>query len=47
MTAPSSDRRGSLSVDDEGTPSGYTVLIEDGILVGYMQDRHECPPDGP
>jgi TldD protein len=33
------DRRGSLSIDDEGTPSGYTVLIEDGILKGYMQDR--------
>jgi len=33
------DRRGSLSVDDEGTPSGRTVLIEDGILVGYLQDR--------
>jgi TldD protein len=33
------DRRGSLSVDDEGTPSNYTVLIEDGILKGYMQDR--------
>ena len=33
------DRRGSLSVDDEGTPSSTTVLIEDGILKGYMQDR--------
>lgn len=33
------DRRGSLSVDDEGTPTENTVLIEDGILVGYMQDR--------
>jgi TldD protein len=33
------DRRGSLTVDDEGTPSGCTTLIEDGILVGYMQDR--------
>ena len=32
-------RRGSLSVDDEGTPTGRTVLIEDGILVGYMHDR--------
>ena len=32
-------RRGSLTVDDEGTPSEYTVLIEDGILKGYMQDR--------
>ncbi|MBL6946862.1 MAG: metalloprotease TldD [Rhodospirillales bacterium] len=34
-----SDRRGSLSVDDEGTPTQHTVLIEDGILTGYMQDR--------
>jgi TldD protein len=33
------DRRGSLSIDDEGTPSSHTVLIEDGILKGYMQDR--------
>jgi len=33
------DRRGSLTVDDEGTPSGRTVLIEDGILCGYLQDR--------
>ncbi len=33
------DRRGSLTVDDEGTPSGYNVLIEDGILKGYMNDR--------
>ena len=33
------DRRGSLTVDDEGTPTGCTVLIEDGILKGYMQDR--------
>jgi TldD protein len=33
------DRRGSLTVDDEGTPSIATTLIEDGILVGYMQDR--------
>ncbi|MSP67171.1 MAG: metalloprotease TldD [Alphaproteobacteria bacterium] len=32
-------RRGSLTVDDEGTPSARTVLIEDGILVGYIQDR--------
>ena len=36
------DRRGSLSVDDEGTPSGYNVLIEDGILRGYMQDKHNA-----
>ncbi len=33
------DRRGSLTVDDEGTPTGRTVLIEDGVLVGFMQDR--------
>ena len=33
------DRRGSLSIDDEGTPTGRTVLIEDGILKGFMQDR--------
>ena len=33
------DRRGSLSVDDEGTPGQKTTLIEDGILTGYMQDR--------
>lgn len=32
-------RRGSLSFDDEGTPTSETVLIEDGILKGYMQDR--------
>jgi TldD protein len=36
------DRRGSISFDDEGTPSGRTVLIEDGILVGYMQDRQNA-----
>ena len=33
------NRRGSLTVDDEGTPTQRTVLIEDGILTGYMQDR--------
>ena len=33
------DRRGSLTVDDEGTPTDRTVLIEDGVLTGYMQDR--------
>jgi TldD protein len=33
------DRRGSLTVDDEGTPSSRTVLIEDGVLTGFMQDR--------
>lgn len=35
-------RRGSLSVDDEGTPSARNCLIEDGILVGYMQDRQNA-----
>jgi TldD protein len=33
------DRRGSLSVDDEGTPTSRTTLIEDGILTGFLQDR--------
>ncbi|MCS5599025.1 MAG: metalloprotease TldD [Rhodospirillales bacterium] len=33
------NRRGSLTVDDEGTPTQRTVLIEDGVLTGYMQDR--------
>ncbi len=33
------ERRGSLSVDDEGTPTSCTTLIEDGVLAGYMQDR--------
>jgi TldD protein len=32
------DRRGSLNIDDEGNPAQRTVLIEDGILRGYMQD---------
>ncbi|MFK7881963.1 metalloprotease TldD [Roseobacter sp.] len=36
------DRRGSISIDDEGTPSGKNTLIEDGILVGYMQDRQNA-----
>ena len=36
------DRRGSLSFDDEGTPTGRTVLIEDGVLKGYMQDRQNA-----
>ncbi|MQQ09420.1 metalloprotease TldD [Epibacterium sp. SM1979] len=36
------DRRGSLTVDDEGTPSQKTTLIEDGILVGFMQDRQNA-----
>ena len=33
------NRRGSITIDDEGTPSNCTTLIEDGILVGFMQDR--------
>jgi TldD protein len=36
------DRRGSISIDDEGMPSQRNVLIEDGILVGYMQDRQNA-----
>ena len=45
------DRRGSLTIDDEGTPTERTVLIEDGILKGYMQDRQNAalmglPPTG-
>lgn len=45
------DRRGSITIDDEGTPSGKNVLIEDGKLVGYMQDRQNArlmgvPPTG-
>ncbi len=36
------DRRGSITIDDEGTPSSRTTLIEDGILVGYMQDRQNA-----
>jgi TldD protein len=35
-------RRGSLSIDDEGTPTSRTVLIEDGILKAYMQDRQNA-----
>lgn len=37
-----SGRRGSLNVDDEGTPAQQTVLIEDGILKGYIQDTHNA-----
>ncbi|WP_025821344.1 metalloprotease TldD [Shewanella marina] len=33
------NRRGSLTIDDEGVPTQHTVLIEDGILKGYMQDK--------
>ncbi len=36
------ERRGSLTIDDEGTPTNNTVLIEDGRLVGYMQDRQNA-----
>ena len=36
------ERRGSLTIDDEGTPSACNVLIDDGILVGYMQDRQNA-----
>jgi TldD protein len=44
-------RRGSLNVDDEGTPTRRNVLIEDGVLVGYLQDRLNArlmgvPPTG-
>ena len=36
------DRRGSITVGDEGTPSAKNTLIEDGVLVGYMQDRQNA-----
>ncbi len=36
------DRRGSITFDDEGTPSARNVLIEDGVLVGYLQDRQNA-----
>ncbi|MCY4459756.1 MAG: metalloprotease TldD [Albidovulum sp.] len=36
------DRRGSITIDDEGTPSRANVLIEDGILVKYLQDRQNA-----
>ncbi|MCH9018954.1 MAG: metalloprotease TldD [Proteobacteria bacterium] len=36
------DRRGSLTVDDEGTPTERTVLIEDGVLTGYLHDRQNA-----
>ncbi|MES9858104.1 MAG: metalloprotease TldD [Sedimenticola sp.] len=36
------NRRGSLTIDDEGTPAQNTVLIENGILRGYMQDKHNA-----
>ena len=40
------NRRGSLSVDDEGTPGQNTVLIEDGVLKGFMRDRLNARLDG-
>jgi TldD protein len=36
------DRRGSVTIDDEGTPGARNVLIDDGILVGFMQDRQNA-----
>lgn len=36
------NRRGSLTIDDEGTPTSRTTLIEDGILTGYLQDRQNA-----
>ncbi|MEP2639605.1 metalloprotease TldD [Roseobacter sp.] len=36
------NRRGSITIDDEGTQSGKNTLIEDGVLVGYMQDRQNA-----
>ena len=36
------DRRGSLTIDDEGTPTNRTTLIENGVLTGYMQDRQNA-----
>ena len=36
------DRRGSITIDDEGTKSARNVLIEDGILKGYLQDRQNA-----
>jgi TldD protein len=36
------NRRGSISIDDEGTPGQFNTLIENGILKGYMQDKHNA-----
>lgn len=36
------NRRGSLNIDDEGVPAQYNILIEKGILKGYMQDKHNA-----
>jgi len=41
MTATLADRRGSLTIDDEGTPTQRNVLIDNGRLVGLMQDRQK------
>jgi TldD protein len=45
------NRRGSLAIDDEGTPGRYNVLVEDGVLKGYMQDKlqylYACGPPRP
>ncbi len=40
------DRRGSLTIDDEGTPTNRNILIENGILKGYMQDRQNARLSG-
>jgi TldD protein len=40
------ERRGSLNVDDEGVPTQSTVLIENGVLRGYMQDKHNARLSG-
>ena len=39
MTARCARRRGSLNIDDEGTPTQCTTLIENGVLKGYLQDK--------
>jgi predicted Zn-dependent protease len=39
------DRRGLLNIDDEGEQTRRTVLIEDGVLKGYLQDRLNAPAD--
>ena len=39
MTARCPARRGSLNIDDEGTPTQCTTLIENGVLKGYLQDK--------
>jgi len=36
------NRRGSINIDDEGTPGQYNILIEKGILKGYLQDKHNA-----